>query len=514
MASGKLSPRQKMINLMYLVFIAMIAMQMSKQVLSAFGYMNEKLTDNNVLFQESNQAKYENLKRKATEQPDKYADKFAKVEKIKNLSETFNVYIDSLSAKFLDGVKDVKDYESMDKTSNVDEYFFVGDRLTKKGQEFINHIRDYREGAIQIIGENSPLVANINKRFNTDTQKNRDGKDQAWLNNRYEGFPLISTVTNLTSMKTDIKITNAEIYNTILGGQLESDAGISGNTYKTILIPEKSAFFQGENFKGKLVLGRYDASLKPSEVIVNGKKIAETNFKGGGVELDFPAGSVGEVPVKGKFVFVQDGKPVEIEINSTYAVIPKPNNAVISADKMNVVYMGVDNPMTISIPGISDNKVTATGNGLSKASGGGKYIMKPVSGKEVTINVSGKLPDGTTVSTSQKFRIKGIPSPSGTVRKEVGYLKMQKQSLEKATIGSTLPDFDFDLTLRTTGFTIKVPGQSAVVVSGSKMNAQAKKAIAKAKRGDVITIFDIKSSLVGNSTYKIKPASAVSVEIQ
>jgi len=512
MASGKLSPRQKMINLMYLVFIAMIAMQMSKQVLSAFGYMNEKLTDNNILFQESNTAKYENLKRKAAEQPDKYADKFAQVERLKDLSLTFNTYIDSLSAKFLEGVDDPKDYESMDKTSSVDEYFFVGDGLTKKGKEFIDHIVAYREGAIAVIGENSPLAANINKRFNTDIQKTRDGMDQAWLNNRYEGFPLISTLTNLTSMKTDIKITNAEIFNTILGGQLESDAGISGNTYKTILIPEKSAFFQGENFKGKLVLGRYDATLKPSEVIVNGKNI--TAFEDGGAVLDFPAGSVGEVPVKGKFVFIQDGKPVEIEINSSYAVIPKPNNAVISADKMNVVYMGVDNPMTISIPGISDDKVSATGSGLKRASGSGKYIMKPNAGKEVKINVTGKLPSGETVSTSQVFRIKGIPSPSGTIRKESGYVKMPKANLEKSTVGAELPDFDFDLSLTTISFSIKVPGQSTVSVKGNKMDSQALKAIKKAKRGDVITIFAIKSALKGNSTYKIKPASAVSIEIE
>jgi len=514
MASGKLSPRQKMINLMYLVFIAMIAMQMSKEVLSAFGYMNEKLTDNNILFNQSNVVKYENLKTKAAEQPDKYADKFAQVEQVKKLTNTFNAHIDSLSVIFLDGVKDPKDYEAMDKTSSVDEYFFAGDGLSEDGQAFLDHIIAYREGVIKVVGEDNPLVSNINKRFNTDTQKTRDGLDQAWLNNRYEGFPLISTLTNLTSMKTDINITNAEIYNTLLGEQLEADAGISGNTYGTILIPDKSAFFQGENFKGKIVLGRYDATLKPSEVIVNGKQINKDAFKDGGVELDFPAGSVGERDVIGKFVFIQDGKPVEIPIKTNYAVIPKPNNAVISADKMNVVYMGVDNPMTISIPGISDDKVTATGKGLSRASGSGKYIMKPNAGREVKINVSGKLPSGETVSTSQVFRIKGIPAPNGSIRKESGYVKMPKANLEKSTVGAELPDFDFDLSLNTVSFLIKVPGQSTVSVKGNKMDARALKAISKAKRGDVITIFDIKSKLKGNSTYKIKPASAVSIEIE
>ena len=141
--------------------------------------------------------------------------------------------------------------------------------------------------------------------------------------------------------------------------------------------------------------------------------------------------------------------------------------------------------------------------------------MTPGSGKEVKISVSGVLPDGTKVSSPPKtFRIKDIPAPQGSIRKETGIVKMPKTSLGNTTVGAVLPDFDFDLTLSTSGFTIKVPGQSAVVVRGNRMDAQAKKAINRAKRGDIIAIFDIKSSLVGNTSYKIKNASPVSVEIQ
>ena len=509
MASGKLSPRQKMINIMYLVFISMIAMQMSKEVLSAFGYMNEKLAENNITANVKNSATLENLATKAAEQPEKYTELYAKAKAVDELSSKFYGYLTEKKQFFLEEQEDVKDYESMDKTSTVDEYFFKGDALTTEGQEFLNNVNGYRDGVIKIIGENSQLAANIKNRFDTSDQDTDDGK-QPWLKNRYEGFPLISTVTNLTSMQTDITTTQSEIFGTLLGGQLESDVSMSN--YKTILIPEKSAFFQGENFKGKIVLGRYDSSLKPSEVVVNGNKI--TTIVDGGAILDFPAGSVGEREIKGKFVFIENGEPVEIEINSSYAVIPKPNSAVISADKMNVVYRGVANPMTISIPGIPDNLVNASGSGLSKASGTGKYIMTPASGREVKINVTGKLPNGQSVSSSQDFRIKDIPSPVGSIRKQSGYVTMPKASLEKSTVGAELPDFDFDLTLNTSGFTLKVPGQSAVVVSGSRMNDAAQKAIGKAKRGDVITIFDIKSSLSGNSSYKIKDASAVSIEIQ
>lgn len=513
MASGKLSNRQKMINLMYLVFIAMIAMQMSKEVLSAFGYMNEKFTENNITATARNQEILNNLATKDAEQPEKYKELHEVASGVNTLSNNFNAFLDSKKALFLEKQDDKSDYETMDQTDFVDSHFFNGDAFTKEGKEFLGQVNGYRTEVLKLIGDDSPLAANIAKRFDTSDQKTSDdGTKQPWLNNRYEGFPLISTVTNLTAMQNDIKNTQSEIYNTLLGGQLESD--VSMTKYEAIVIPEKTAFFQGEMFKGKIVLGKVDPTLKPEKVTVNNREVSDENIQAGQVLLQFPAGGVGEREIKGMFVFKEKGEDVEIPISSTYAVIPKPNSAVISADKMNVVYRGVSNPMTISIPGVPDNLVKASAPGLRPVSGSGKYVMVPQQGKEVTIRVTGKLPDGSPVSSSMAFRIKDIPSPQGTIRKQSGVVKMPKTSVGNATVGVELADFDFDLKLNTTGFTIKVPGQSAVVVRGNRMNVQAQKAIAKAKRGDLITIFDIKSTISGNTGYRIKPASPVNIEIQ
>lgn len=94
--------------------------------------------------------------------------------------------------------------------------------------------------------------------------------------------------------------------------------------------------------------------------------------------------------------------------------------------------------------------------------------MNPGSGREVTINVSGTLPDGSKVSDSKQFRIKDIPRPTGTVRGESDIIKMQKNALTISTIGANLPDFDFDLNLQVSGFKINVPGKPTIEVSGSK----------------------------------------------
>lgn len=494
---------------MYLVFIAMLAMNMSKEVLSAFGIMNEKLTESNSSADSKNVATYASLATKADEQPEKFSDLNKKAQNVQVLSQDFNAFIEKMKKDLMADVEDKTKYESMDGTDKGDQYFFAGEKYTPVGKEFLEKINNYRTKVDEILGDKyKGIVANVNARFDTSDQKVEGGKEP-WLRNRYEGFPLITTITNLTQMQADIKTTESEMLSAMVQGQLESD--VSMKNYTTILIPETPATLQGTNFKGKIVLGRYDASLKPSKVIVNGKEI--TDIEGGGAVLDFPSGNVGENEVKGKFVFMENGEPVEIPIKTKYAVVAKPKDAVISADKMNVVYRGVQNPITISMPGVPDNAISANAPGLRKVSGLGKYMMSPGKGKQVSINVSGKLPTGETVNTKKTFRIKDIPAPMATARGEWGRIKMPKTTLSKVTIGASLPDFVFDLKLKVSGFSIKVPGKPTVEVRGTKLNAAAIRALNSARPGEDVSIFDVRASIAGNSSYLLKKVGPLVIEI-
>ncbi len=512
MAGGKLSPRQKMINLMYLVFIAMLAMNMSKEVLQAFGLMDQKLVSSNEAATVRNKNSYENLSLKAVEQKEKYADEKAKADKIKKLSDDYYNYIENLKEEMKATVDDPTDYETMDKGTFLDNLFFKGDDGVYKegGQLFLDNMNNYSTQIGSTLGsEFKNIGSDVMNRFSTEKVNDREGLERFWLDYNYKGFPLVASLTKLTQIQADIKTTESEVLAAMLQGQLTSDVSMSN--YNTILIPKTSATIQGSNFQGKIVLGRYDATLRPEKVIVNGREI--TNIKDGGAILDFPAGNVGENIIKGKFIFKEDGKLIEIPIETSYAVVAKSNDAVISADKMNVVYRGVANPMTISVPGVADNLVKAIAPGLKKVKGVGKYMMNPGKGREVKINVTAKLPDGTSISSNKKFRIRDIPASVAAVRGEYGMIKMPKSTLQKATISSVLPDFVFDLKINTNGFSVKVPGQPTVIVKGNKFNAAAIRVLQRARRGDVVVIFDLKQKLVGNSGYYLKNASPVNIEI-
>ncbi|MBT3546461.1 MAG: gliding motility protein GldM [Flavobacterium sp.] len=517
MAGGKLSPRQKMINLMYLIFIAMLAMQMDKKVLSSFGFMKEKIEDANIASTTNIDNILSSLKTKATDQPDKFADLNTKAQEINKLSEDLFVYMSALKDSILADTddEDKANYESMSGGDRLDEMFFKGEGLTAKGEEFVVNINTYRNQLLSILGTsaNPDLITNVKKRFNTDPEPARDddSPEIPWIYSRYEGMPMITSLANITQIQGDVKNTEAEIYTNLLGGQLESEVSLTN--YEGIVALNKTAYFAGERVEGKVVLGRYDNTLIPTEVILNGRD-ATDKVEDGQVMVDIPAGNVGSNSIKGTITFMQDGEPIPVPFESTYSVIALPSEAVISADKMNVVYRGLDNPISISVPGVGDKNITPSVNGTNKLTrtGLGKYILNPGGGDEVVINVTAKLSNGKSIKTPKTFRIKDIPAAAGTVRGEFGVVPMPKSSLRNTPIAAELPDFVFDLQLIVQGFTIKVPGQLAVKCVGTKLSARAKKTLEKARRGDLITIFDIKAIEKTKGT-RIKKVLPVSIQI-
>ncbi|WP_342773108.1 type IX secretion system motor protein PorM/GldM [Flavobacterium cellulosilyticum] len=501
---------------MYLVFIAMLALNMSKEVLSAFGILNLKIIESNSITDERNENSFGQLAQKAQEQPGQYGEKKIIVDKIRKISKEYCDYIEGV--KTIITRKTEKDaqgnflYEQMDKGDLVDRLFFKGEKPSKEGQDFLNRIAQYPSQIKEIAGSKLPEVEinKIEKRFAMAPIKSKTaGATLSWIDYNYKGFPLIATVTKLTQMQADIKATESDVMASMFQSDLIAAASLTA--YQPIVVLEKSVFFQGEAVKGKIILGKFDPKLLAKSVIVNG---ANVPAQAGQANFSFGSGNIGEHPITGSFNFDENGKVISLPILDKYVVVARPKSATISADKMNVVYRGVVNPMTISFAGISPDKVNASAPGLSRSGSTGSYSMQPKSGTEVVINVVGTLPDNSKVSDKKTFRIKGIPGPAGTIRGETGVVKGPKSNLEIATIGAKLEDFDFEVGLHVEGFNLKVTGQATVVVQGDRLNAQCKSVLSRAGRGDQVTISEIKTKLVGAGSYLLPRTSPVIFEIQ
>ena len=514
MAGGKLTPRQKMINLMYLVFIAMLALNMSKEVLTAFGLMNEKFEGVNKFSEEYNKSLLATLEQKAEDEPARFKAPLDKGTEVQKISKDLYSYLGSIKNDVTkEFEKDEKTgklpYEAMDKGSYIDESWFEGDRYSAKGNEIIAKIEKYKKDVIAVFGNDvkyQKITENINAKFNLADVKDKEGVSKKYLSYHFEGFPAVASMAKITSMQNDVEQTEQDIYNALIGNTIAQAASLKN--FQAMVILDKNVFFEGETVKGRVVLGKYDANTVPTSFSGPGK------IENGQAVISMTAGGVGEKTINGTFSFMEDGKPIPLKFEGKYVVVPRPNSANISADKMNVVYRGLPNPMTISFAGIPENNVTASAPGLSSV-GKGKYNLNPGSGTEVIITATGKMADGKSASDKKVFRIKNIPAPVGAIGGVVGIQKGAKSRLEVSKISAVLQDFLYDLNFEVTRFSFKVPGQAAIIVSGSSVNAQCKAALARASKGDQISIFDIKTKIVGTTAAIVpKDAAPVIYEIQ
>lgn len=510
MAGGKLTPRQKMINLMYLVFIAMLALNMSKEVLSAFGLMNEQFESSNIEAGKTNDQMHQALAAKAAESPTFSAAKQIS-DKAKSVSAEFYNYIETLKKDITKDIEKEENgklpYEAMDKGDKIDEGWFAGDGYSPKGKEIVAAIEKYKADMKAALGNDvkyKAVAGELDNKFSTADVKDGDGVTKKFLDYHYKGFPSIASLTKLSAMQANVKNIEASVYNIALGkAALEA---VSMKNYTAIVVLDKNAYFQGEKVTGKVVLGRYDDKTVPTSFQGPGK------IENGQAIINMTAGGVGEQSINGKFTFLEDGKQVPLEFKGQYVVVPRPNSATISADKMNVVYRGVPNPISVSFAGVAADKVNASAPGMTKSSKPGQYTLNPGSGSEVTISVTATLPDKSSVSDKKVFRIKGLPAPTGKIRGEV-QAKGSKSNLEVCTISADMEDFDFPVSVNVTQFTVKVPGQPTIPVQGNKMNERAKAAIQKANRGDVVVIDNIKAVFNGIDQ-PVKRISMATFEVQ
>lgn len=521
--AGKETPRQKMINMMYLIFIAMLALNLSKQILQSFGTMNEELTETNNELVERNSQFMQGLEEKALEQAEKYSTLKFKADSIRDLSTGLYDFLENikegayLSAESKGIPRD--NYSKLDNTGYYTTLFFEGEGYKEAGQQFLDEMNKFRTGFVQIASSDPKLISiaeEVDSKFSTNDVEVNDGSPRKYLDYHYKDMPLIVGITKLSLLQSTLQNIEAQLLSTMLEGKLKIEASLTN--FDAIVVPDKNAFFAGENFTGRIILGKNDPTLKANSVTINGVDIPDELMQQGQTLLEFPAGAVGEREINGEFVFLEEGDTIRIPVESKYAVVPKPNSATISADKMNVVYRGVPNPFTISFPGIPANKVTASTPGLKKGktviergrkrklSGPSDYeldlsrLPPELRGKNtLDISVTGELPSGERVSSKVRFRIKALPTPFGSLDGRNPDV-VTKADLKNSTITASFgEDFDFNLNLRVEQFKIDVGGEASFICEGSELSAPAKRAVDRARRNSIIRISEIKTRAVGSS---------------
>ena len=496
MAGGKETARQKMIGIMYLVLLAMLALNVSDLVLKAFKNINDSLNTSKTNVESNvNQLlkNYENTKAKEG------ADNVLKLNRAKKahaIGEDLIKYIDGIQKKIaadgLDEDGDLVQKNSLDIGQNI----MGSDASSKEGKKLQEKINETGKqlAALLLPDEGKPtfmLQAN-------DPAKPKTGEPKTWTGNMFgEGVPLAAFRTILTMIQNDAKNMEADIVNKILADK----PIVVLDQFEAVAVAPSSYIIQGQPYKAEIYLTASDSKSSP-DVSVNGSKVPTSGGKGvytGGT------GSVGSFTWKGTIRVKERNGNIKTYVTKpqTYQVA-KPS-ASVSSDKLNVIYAGIPNPFTISAPGFPS--VNASISGGSMSGSGSKYVINvPGSyiGKEVNITVSGKNGNTTLPLGSQRFRVKGIPDPVAKFAGKKGGIISANKMASTNQVVAELENFEFDLKVRVTKFqvTIMRPRQDPMpyYCTGDNFNSQAKAAIASLPYGSKVFIENVVADVAGRGS--------------
>ena len=583
MASGKETSRQKMINLMYLVFIAMLALNMSKEVLSAFGMITEQTQDNTALLESRVDSFKTAIDLAVTENQEGFNTDFkTTADSIQIISDNFDNYIASIlpnevkktiqnQVSGLDTI--INDYEVMDKADYFNNLWFLNSdgKLTDastlnkdelplgdtSGEGFIRKMNEFKTQFSNLIIKFSPesdpnyvqvntgdsindeepgqftagfktgkggtyadIIKAVNDIFSTDPVTNREGQSKTWLQYHFFNFPQVASTTKLALLQSNIRSAQAEVYSAMLGGQFKLNATLAN--FDAYVVADRSSYYTGTNFTGKIVLGKKSDDLKPKSALINDINIldnANAINSDGSINLDFRAGRLGTNTISGNVVFMEDGKEILIPVKQEYEVVNKPKSASISADKMRVVYRGVENPLSVSVAGVNDNNVQVSAPGIKKISTSSymldlKEVPESLIGEtEVSISVFANLEGDESIRDSALFRILALPTPVGTLNGGEGEIDATKEELSSGKLSVRFDaDFAYELPLRIASFVIDVPGQPTLPVRGSRLTEDARNLISGVRTGSTITIKEIKVRANGTQV-PIKNARPLIIKI-
>ena len=421
------NPRQKMINLMYVVLMAMLALNVSTEVLNGFSVVEESLNRTTSNSAKENASIYEAFSAQMKQNPEKVRQWFEKAESVRSMSDSLYNFAQELKeaiVKEADGKDaDVSNIDHKDDLEAASQVMLAPGK--GRGGQLFNAINSYRERILQMVTDKKQQEI-IASNLTTAVPKSGKAMGKNWQEYMFEDMPVAAAVTLLSKLQSDIRYAEGEVLHTLVSNIDVKDIRV--NKLDAFVIPEKTTLYPGEVFNADIVMAAVDTTMQP-EIYVNGTRI---NAKG---KYSFTAGGVGEHSFSGYLITRNaEGETMRRDFLQKYSVIPAPSGATVAADLMNVLYAGFQNPMSVSVPGVPANAVSVSMSGGSLvAKGAGHYVATPSQvGKDVVFTVSANDKGKTRQMAQVTFKVRKLPDPTPYV--VVGSDRFKGGNMAKASL--------------------------------------------------------------------------------
>ena len=481
------TPRQKMIGMMYLVLTAMLALNISSSVLEGFTMVDNSLHTTIESANAKNQSQYVDFLDMDKKNPQKVHEWLLKAKDVRTKSDELYNYIEKFKVDIIkladkDKANDsayVKQIIAKDNLDKAGQYGIIGGNgkvLKKK----IDNYRDFLVG----LSQGNPTKINMYKTI-FSTAKSRDGKP--WETAMFEMMPVAAVATILTKYQSDIRASEAEIVQYLKAQTDASDFRV--NKIEALVIPESKYVIKGDSYKAQIVLSAVDSTQKTS-YYVNGSAIANGKYETSCV-------TIGVKTFSGQITFLgNDGNLKSRPFRGDY-MVGEPS-ATLSNEDLNVVYRGIDNKFSVSVPGVAPTNIRITvEGGTAVQTTPGRFIIRPTRDEEIRISVFAKINKRDILMGGGYYRVKYLPDPKAFLQSADGASKptrggfmtpgvLKGSSLIASYGGDELVKANF----RITSFTMIARGIAPLQVSGGKINPSF---IDKLLKGDILMISNIKA---------------------
>ncbi|HHW59121.1 MAG: gliding motility protein GldM [Bacteroidales bacterium] len=510
------TPRQKMIGMMYLVLTAMLALNVSKDILDAFIIVNDSIEETNRIFYDKVQGNYAMFDKAYAMTPEKVKDNYEKALIVKKEADELVKYIEDLKAQVIAvtervsveearklNLRDIKGRDNFDAPTN----FFVGssqDGSAGKARELKNKLVGFRKQMIELLGKYADKVQ-LGLDIENKMYPTIEGDQQLnWEMTNFYHTILAADIVILNKLILEVRNMEADVV-----AQLYSAVSAEDFTFDRVgvkVVPKSSIVVAGSQYEAEIFVAAYDTRQNP-EILI-GDDVDTVNLKvlgnvtklegdsGRGI-LRIPATSPGAKKFGGTITIKSQSGAVQTYWFKEEYFVMSPT-ATVSADKMNVFYIGVDNPVSISVPGVPNDRVRASiTNGTIIPKGNGKYIVRVSQGTKSVVNVTAEMNGKMMSMGSAEFRVKRVPSPIAKVAGKAGGNYTKTELLANPYVIADIENFEFDLKfdIVSYSFTYRTPAGDLLdkQVSGMRFTQDVIDIIQRSTRGSRFYIENIKA---------------------
>lgn len=493
------SPRQKMINLMYVVLMAMLALNVSNEVLNGFSIVEESLNRTTANATQEIEAMYSDFEQQMQANPQKVKEWYDKAQQVKAMSDSLYNFATDLKlaiAREADGKEgNPSDLHNKEDLEAANQVMLAPGR--GRGGELKAAIDAYRERIVKMIPDTAKQQTIANDL--TTEVKGAVTLGKNWQEYMFESMPAAAAVTLLSKLQNDVRNAEKEVLHTLMQNIDVKDIRV--NLLDAFVIPNSQTIVRGDKFSAHIVMAAVDTTQVP-EIYIGDRKV---DLEDGLYESI--CNQTGDFTLSGYIQTTNgNGDQIRRDFSQKYTVVDP--SATVSADLMNMLYAGYSNPISISVPGVPQNKITATmTNGTLTSTGPGKYIARPTQiGQDATITVTSTNTGRPQQMGQFVFRVRKLPDPTPfiEVKDEKGVPTRYKGGgLSKASlmnidgIGAAIDDGILDIGFRVLSFETvfydNMGNAVPIVGDGDKFSARQKETFRKLTRNRRFYISRVKA---------------------